>query len=160
MWCVFLAVLSPKMNLLFPFFHWKAHMTGVSACCKGSRYTRVAHHIFTHVIWRVPCRAFFLYVCGLAHGWLFSSVARFFFQKSVFPKLLSALCTDFVLIFSLVNIRPLFSVLLLLKVPIVFTNASHKNCIKLTFLQKTQWAHVFISSRRGARGIKDLLILK
>ncbi len=46
------------------------------------------------------------------------------------------LSTDFVQIFSLVDIRPLFSVLLLPKVPIVLTNASNKNCIKFNFLKK------------------------
>ncbi len=52
--------------------------------------------------------------------------------------------------FLLVDIRPLFSVLLLPKVPIVLTNALNKNCIELNFLQKTQWVYGFISSRSGA----------
>ncbi len=69
----------------------------------------------------------------------------FFSQKFKF-------CTDFVWIFSLIDIRPLFSMFLLPKVPIVLPNASNKNCIKLNFLQTTQWTHVFISSRSGARG--------
>ncbi len=43
-------------------------------------------------------------------------------------------CADFVSIFSLVDIRPLFSVLLLPKVPIVLTNVLNKNCIKFNFL--------------------------
>ncbi len=86
-----------------------------------------------------------------------SIVATYFFQKSVFLLLLSAWCMDFVRIFSLVDIRPLFSVLLLPKVPIVLTIASNKNCIKLNFLKKSQWAHVFISSRSGARRQQRLL---
>ncbi len=63
---------------------------------------------------------------------LVTSVVRFFFQKSVFLKLLSALCADLyeffpcVRIFSSVGIRPLFSVLLLPKVPIVLTKALNK----------------------------------
>ncbi len=76
-----------------------------------------------------------------------------FFQYSlrIFPR---------VRIFSLVDIRPLFPVLLLPKVPIVLTYALNKNCIKLNFLKRSQWAHVFTSSRSGARGTNDLSILR
>ncbi len=63
-----------------------------------------------------------------------------------------SLYTDFVRIFSLVDITPFFSVLLLPKVSIILTNALNKNCIELNFLQKTQRAHVFISSSSRAKG--------
>ncbi len=86
----------------------------------------------------------------------------FFFQISVFFKLFSALCValygffslciDFVQIFFPVDIKLLFSVLLLPEVPIVLTNVLNKNYIKIKFLQKIHWEHVFISSRSGARG--------
>ncbi len=59
--------------------------------------------------------------------------------------------------FSLVDISPLFSVLLLPKVLIVLTNALNKNCIKFNFLEKSQWAHALISSTSGARRHQRLL---
>ncbi len=100
----------------------------------------------------------------------------FFFRKSIFLKLLSALCTDFVRIFLLVDIRSLFSVHLLPKVPTVLKNALNKNYIELNFLQKTgvgsclyllkEWSKK-VSGRlslspQGVEqgGIKDLSILK
>ncbi len=71
----------------------------------------------------------------------------FFFSKICFLNFFQ----QCVRISFLVDIRPLFSVLLLPKVPIVLKNALNKNRIALNFLQKT-WAYVFISSRSGARG--------
>ncbi len=33
--------------------------------------------------------------------------------------------------------------------------ASNKSCCELNFVQKTQWAHMSISHKSGARGSKD-----
>ncbi len=41
------------------------------------------------------------------------------------------------------------------KKPIISRNVSSKNCSKWIFLRKTQWVHVSISFRSGARGSKD-----
>ncbi len=49
---------------------------------------------------------------------------------------------------------------MLLKVPIVLKNALKENCIKLNFLQKTQWVHVFVSSGSVAGKHRDLPFLK
>ncbi len=44
------------------------------------------------------------------------------------------------------------------KAPIISKNASNKSCIKLNFVQKSQWAHVSISSTCEARGLQRLAI--
>ncbi len=43
---------------------------------------------------------------------------------------------------------------------IISKNASHKSCSELNFLQKTQWTHISIFPRSGARGAKHLPFLK
>ncbi len=43
---------------------------------------------------------------------------------------------------------------------IVSKNASNKNCLELNFLHKTQWNHMSLSSRSGARGLERLPWLK
>ncbi len=49
----------------------------------------------------------------------------------------------------------LFWVWTLPKVPIVLTNVSNKNCIKLNFLQKSEWVHTRLyTPRSGAGGTK------
>ncbi len=39
-------------------------------------------------------------------------------------------------------------------------NGSNKNCLELNFLQKTQYAHMSISPRRGDKGLQKLICLK
>ncbi len=46
------------------------------------------------------------------------------------------------------------------KIPNVLKNASKENCIKLNFLQKTLWVHVFISSMGGARGHQKFAVVE
>ncbi len=41
------------------------------------------------------------------------------------------------------------------KIPKISKNASNGNCAELNFLQKTQWTHISISPRTGARASKD-----
>ncbi len=71
-----------------------------------------------------------------------SVLPDFFFKNPYFLNFFQhdvRICEDFspcVLVFSLVDIRPLFSVLLLPKVLIVLKNGLNKNCIKLKFLKK------------------------
>ncbi len=83
MCCIFSAALSPKVNLLFSFFHWEAHTTPrVSACSKWNRYARVTNNIFTHVIWYIPYLVFlYVYICGSPQ-----TLKKLFVKKKVFTK--------------------------------------------------------------------------
>ncbi len=48
-----------------------------------------------------------------------------------------------------------FCGLILPKLPLILKNASKKSCSTLNFVQKSQWAYMSLSPRRGARGSKD-----
>ncbi len=48
----------------------------------------------------------------------------------------------------------------LLKLPIISKNWSNKSCWELNFVQKSQWAHMSVSSRSWTKGLERLPSLK
>ncbi len=50
---------------------------------------------------------------------------------------------------------------MLQKIPLIWKKDSSKSCLELNSLQKSQWAHIFISHHRSkAKGLERLLWLK